>query len=224
MTPHTAGVLLIALVLGLFAGVALQELRQPDIAADTIPKTQGALLFDSVCANCHGATGEGTFELKSPSIASLPDWYVVSQVKKFRTDMRGAAPEDIAGAQMRAIAHTLTDEAIEQVASHVASLPRHPTRNTLGGNADDGRESYQLHCEECHFSDGVGDFSFRSAPLIGLQDWHLAAQLEKFRSLERGTHPHDLEGAKMTTPSGRFHSPEDEKNVLAYIAHLARTH
>lgn len=135
--------------------------------------------------------------------------------------MRGATPEDIAGAQMRAIAHTLTDPAIDEVARHVASLPLHPTRNTLGGVAADGKESYQLHCEECHFSDGEGDMTFKSAPLIGLQDWYLAAQLEKFRTRVRGGHPGDLEGAKMQIPSEAFLSPQDERDVLAYIAHLA---
>ncbi len=216
MNPRVTGLILVAL--GAFAAVALHRLRPQDGGA---ARHEGALLFESVCANCHGARGEGNFEFKSPSIAALPDWYVAAQIRKFRADVRGASPEDLAGAQMRANAHTLSDRAVTEVASHVASLPRHPTKNTLGGLAARGKESYKLHCEACHLPDAGGDSHFKSAPLTGLQDWYLASQLEKFRTRVRGGHPRDIEGAKMAEPSERFLSPQDEKDVLAYIAQLA---
>ena len=53
--------------------------------------------FASVCATCHGAKGEGNAQLKAPSIASLPEWYVREQLTKFRTGMRGVHAKDTAG-------------------------------------------------------------------------------------------------------------------------------
>ena len=43
-----------------------------------------------LCTACHGAQGQGNPELKAPSIAGLPDWYVKNQLEKFRAGTRGA--------------------------------------------------------------------------------------------------------------------------------------
>lgn len=209
---------MIILAAGVLAGVFLRGLSGGNSPAGG---DKGTHVFESVCANCHGKDGAGNVELRSPSIAALPDWYVEAQLKKFQADIRGSTPEDVAGAQMRAIAHMLDDRAIAAVAAHVRALKKHPTQNTLGGVAERGRETYQIHCEQCHRPGAGGDYSFRSPPLTGLQDWYLAAQLEKFRTRVRGGHPHDLEGAKMRDPSARFLNEADEKDVLAYIARLA---
>jgi cytochrome c553 len=45
--------------------------------------TDGKTIFQTVCAQCHGNNGEGKAELKSPSIASLPSWYVNTQFANF---------------------------------------------------------------------------------------------------------------------------------------------
>jgi len=65
MTPRTIGILFVALVLGIFAGIALQQGRDKQSAVAISSDSPGALLFNSVCANCHGPTGEGNIELKT---------------------------------------------------------------------------------------------------------------------------------------------------------------
>lgn len=100
--------------------------RPPDkddkLLRDT-DSTKGAQAF-TTCTACHGVDGAGNQALGAPPIAGHPDWYIAAQVKKFKAGIRGAKPGDTQGATMRAIALTLAnDEAIEDVAAHVASLP-----------------------------------------------------------------------------------------------------
>ena len=56
---------------------------------------------------------------------------------------------------------------------------------------------YQESCAACHRYNASGELAFKSAPLHGLQDWYLFAQLTKFRDGIRGAHPQDEDGAKM---------------------------
>lgn len=174
----------------------------------------------TLCATCHGPMGEGLAQLRTPSIAGLPDWYVVMQLEKFRTDQRGSDPQDANGRLMHAVALTLTTDAIAAVAETVAALPPHPTRNTLGGDAKRGRAVYHDGCIDCHRYNGSGELAFRSAPLTGLQDWYLVAQLEKFRAGLRGTRPDDGDGAKMHLVASGM-SDEQFRDVAAFIAELA---
>jgi cytochrome c553 len=75
------------------------------------------------CAGCHGAKGEGNAQLHAPALAARSDWYLVTQLRNYRLGLRGADPHDTYGAQMRAIAATLTDDqAINDVVAYINSL------------------------------------------------------------------------------------------------------
>jgi cytochrome c oxidase subunit II len=85
--------------------------------------TKGAQSF-AACTACHGMDGSGNQALGAPPIAGHPDWYIASQVKKFKAGVRGTKVGDVHGPTMRAIALGLADDAtIHNVAAHVASLP-----------------------------------------------------------------------------------------------------
>ena len=43
----------------------------------------------AVCGACHGPTGQGNPQLKAPPLAGQADLYLVSQMKKFKTGIRG---------------------------------------------------------------------------------------------------------------------------------------
>lgn len=76
------------------------------------------------CAACHGANAEGNPALAAPALRARGDWYLLRQLQEFRSGKRGAAPEDTTGAQMRAIALTLTDDrAATDVIAYIESLP-----------------------------------------------------------------------------------------------------
>jgi len=83
---------------------------------------RGARYF-AVCANCHGRSGEGNESLAAPKLAGLQRWYIETQLKKFRSSMRGGNPSDTGGAQMLPFALMLPDDAaVSDVAAYIATL------------------------------------------------------------------------------------------------------
>ena len=83
---------------------------------------KGKMLY-MTCLACHGDKGQGQLALKAPALANLPDWYVVAQLKKFKSGIRGAHPSDVEGALMRPMASILPDEAaMNDVAAYIRSL------------------------------------------------------------------------------------------------------
>lgn len=87
--------------------------------------TAGAERYNGVCVACHGPDAKGNPDLKAPPLVGQADWYMVSQLHKFRDGWRGAHPDDVWGSQMRAMSMTLEDEqAIKDVVAHIRSMPR----------------------------------------------------------------------------------------------------
>jgi cytochrome c oxidase subunit 2 len=88
---------------------------------------QGRKLY-AACAACHGAKGEGNSELQAPALAGQTDWYLVTQLQRFQSGMRGYSPQDTHGAQMRAAVNALPDSsAITNVVAYINTLtPRRP--------------------------------------------------------------------------------------------------
>jgi cytochrome c553 len=84
--------------------------------------SRGQTLYAS-CAACHGNQGEGNKTLNAPKLRGQSDWYLVRQLEKFRSGVRGGAPGDIYGLQMRASVSVLPDEAaINDVVTYINSL------------------------------------------------------------------------------------------------------
>jgi cytochrome c oxidase subunit 2 len=83
---------------------------------------RGEVLY-ATCAACHGANAEGVKELGGPALNGLNDWYLVTQLVNFRDSTRGSHPEDTYGAQMRAAASVLPDDAaVRDVVSYITTL------------------------------------------------------------------------------------------------------
>lgn len=84
----------------------------------------GQIQYMAICVACHGPDGRGNQAMNAPPLVGQPDWYMVAQLKKFKTGMRGAHPEDISGSQMRAMSSTLADTtAMHNVVAFIKSLP-----------------------------------------------------------------------------------------------------
>ncbi len=178
-------------------------------------------LYSQVCAVCHGKSGEGSQVLKAPSIAGLPDWYTLLQIEKFRADLRGTNAVDRPGQIMHNLALALDNKQFYGVAKLIALMPMHPTQNTMGGDERRGKEVFTEVCAKCHRFNGKGEKTFGSAPLIGLQDWYIRAQLHKFREGIRGGSASDEKGFKMHEMA-RYLSTENASDVTAHIAALAK--
>jgi len=76
-----------------------------------------------VCAACHGPDGRGNEAVHAPPLAGQSDWYLVSQLHKFRAGWRGANPLDTWGAAMRPNALMLDDSAMANVVAYIQTLP-----------------------------------------------------------------------------------------------------
>jgi len=202
------------------SAVALPTLENPPTAAMAADMS-GQELFANVCAACHGPKGEGNKQLRSPSIAGLPAWYTKIQIEKFQKDFRGTDAADPSGLQMHGIASILDAAATEKVADEIAKLELIAMTDTLGeGDPENGAEIFRERCMECHRFNGRGEIVFRSAPLIGFQDWYIVDQLKKYQAGVRGGHEEDIDGGKMHQNTQGM-TGQQMKDVAAHLVELA---
>jgi cytochrome c553 len=78
-----------------------------------------------VCITCHQEDGTGNEALGAPSLTRQYDWYMLGQLTKFKSGMRGAHPDDAMGAQMAAMSQTLGDStAMRDVITFIRTLQK----------------------------------------------------------------------------------------------------
>jgi cytochrome c553 len=186
------------------------------------PIARGQELFTG-CATCHGTNGLGNPAIQVPGIAGLPDWYIKTQLHKFRSGVRGAHPDDHAGLRMRPMSRMLrTDADVDAVAAFVSKMPTGArTAHVEGGDPTAGQASFAL-CTACHGQDGMGNETMKAPPIAQLDDWYVVAQLTKFKSGIRGTNPADAEGAQMRPMAMTLADDQAVKNVATYIQTLKK--
>jgi cytochrome c553 len=92
-------------------------------------RPDGEALFQP-CIACHGADARGNPELKAPDLLFQDSSYLARQLKNYRDNKRGADGADPLATAMAAQAAPLSDENIEAVVAHIASLrPERPALN-----------------------------------------------------------------------------------------------
>jgi cytochrome c553 len=100
------------------------ESLPPEPHASSLPgdPKAGATLY-ATCGACHGDHGGGNQDLGAPRIAGVDDWYLATELRKFRSGVRGTNPKDREGRLMRPMARALPDEdAIRNVVAYVETL------------------------------------------------------------------------------------------------------
>jgi cytochrome c553 len=131
-----------------------------------------ALAMSSGCAGCHGAKGISPADT-FPSLAGLPADVIYKQLDDYRTGKRQ-------NPIMQAMATTLNDRQIADLAAYFAALP------AAGANAHAAAPTLVLvgsprrsiaPCAACHGPDGRKD---GAPPLHGQKGSYLKAQLEAF--------------------------------------------
>jgi cytochrome c oxidase subunit 2 len=174
-----------------------------------------------LCLQCHGAAGEGDQAALAPAIAGMDQWYVVAQLKNFRSGARGLHPEDMGGMRMYPMSRALaTDEDIQDVAIYVSSLPvTSPDQVIVGGDATNGAALYVL-CQQCHGAAGEGNQVMNSPGLTGTSDWYLVDGLSKFKKGIRGANPANPNAVMMRGMSNTLADDQAIKDVVAHIMTL----
>lgn len=182
---------------------------------------RGAALFDT-CVPCHGANGGGSPERHAPMIAGLPVWYVETQLGNFKHGRRGYHADDATGLLMRPMASSLVDDSdLKAVAAYVASLPPVKPVDVGGGDATRGQTAYAV-CLACHGPDGMGNEALKAPPIVRQGDWYLVAQLEKFKSGQRGAGTGDVTGMQMRGMAATLPDEQAVRDVTAYIRTLRK--
>ncbi len=75
------------------------------------------------CVACHGVDGKGLVALNGPPLVYQSDWYIFESIQKFKSGIRGTAPGDVTGAQMRPMSMLLQDDqAIKNVVAYIGTL------------------------------------------------------------------------------------------------------
>ncbi len=189
-------------------------------SAAVADEARGRALFGQ-CAQCHGPEGAGSKMASAPAIAGLEGWYIEQQLKKFRSGVRGAHPDDVAGLRMYPMALWLkSDDDLVAVAGYVASLPDPTPKSTLaGGDAQRGKALYAT-CAACHGAQGEGNQAVNGPALVATNDWYLETQLRKYKSGVRGGNPQDQLGALMRSMAGTLPDDQAIADVIAYIETL----
>jgi cytochrome c oxidase subunit 2 len=171
----------------------------------------------AACVACHGPNAEGIATLDSPALAGQSESYLVRQLWDFKKGNRGAGDCDTIGAQMRAIAMTLTDgAAIASVATYLSALPPSKPAATIEADAANGQELYNSRCGACHGGDGWGNEALYTPKLNGIGDWYLIRQVQNFQAGLRGnlkSAPHGQQMAMMA----KSVSAEELKDIAAFL-------
>ena len=231
--------------------VGLAFIQPFHLNGSAVDDKRASQLFQ-LCGVCHGSEGDGKRDILAPSIAGLPEWYLVNQLKKFRNGGRGAHPDDVAGLKMRPMARVLdigsrkrnpkngawhyeSDKELQAVARYVASLkPKQPKDVIEGGDPVKGKALY-LNCMGCHGQKSEGMAAMQAPTQTHMEDWYMLEQLKKFKSGQRGaedtskydpTEPLFMSGTQAMAMRGIVMAtiPDEQamKDVIAYIRELGR--
>ena len=76
----------------------------------TVDIQKGRELFAERCMECHRYNAEGEFTFGSPPLMGLQDWYLRSQIMKFRSGLRGVEKADPYGTKMSFSSGFIEDE------------------------------------------------------------------------------------------------------------------
>jgi cytochrome c553 len=185
--------------------------------------------INTVCAGCHGESGQGGSRGEYPRIAGQRVGYLIDQLRSFRARKRVNIPM-YPYTQER----ELPDEDIKDVSAYLASIElptRWPvfkesddalTRLTLtervmiiprvAGNLGNGEAIYKKQCVTCHAANGMGRGMFPM--LVGQYTSYLKRQMEKY---VKGERPHDEEGI-----GGLLNAlkEDDMQDILAYLTSI----
>jgi len=154
-------------------------------------------------------------------LTHLAPVYVVAQLQKFKSGVRGGTAASDSARQMAAMAATLADDqAMYDTAAYIATLDGAASAVTVDGDIQQGASYYRQFCAACHGPAAQGNPALNSPRLVGADDWYIVSQLEAFRSGSRGNNPQDRTGKQMRVMADVLPDTAAVASVAAYIRSL----
>ena len=123
---------------------------------------------------------------------------------------------------MRAIASTLDDAAVTQLATFVSRLPKTVAVTPARGDLHNGTNLFQGKCAACHGTSAEGNPALNAPRLAGLDAAYIKRQFAHFRDGVRGTHPQDVPGRQMAMMAKTLPTERDLDDVIAFIQQPGR--
>lgn len=176
--------------------------------------------FQQQCAACHYADASGNPAVKSPNLTGQSAGYIRRQLKNYRDGFRGADSSDSSGQMMRAVALSLSDEKIDQLADYIAGMPVKNAPPLEGKGGLSGRGMFS-GCKSCHGAKAEGFPALQAPRLAGQHPDYIKRQLSNFRNGLRGAHKDDKYGYQMALMAQSIPADETLDHLLEYISHLA---
>jgi cytochrome c oxidase subunit 2 len=174
-----------------------------------------------ICISCHGANGAGIRSMNSPAINNQSAKYIARQLKHYKLGIRGGSPSDIYGAQMRGIAATLADDAINDVSGYIASLPTTAIDSIEKGDLHQGNNAYQSKCGVCHGGKAQGNPQMNAPALANLDSIYIIRQINNYKTGIRGSHTGDPLGKQMKIMANIIIDDDELINIIAYVHSIA---
>jgi ubiquinol-cytochrome c reductase cytochrome c subunit len=153
--------------LGLAAITGGSATAQPE-QGETTSDIQGADIYTSRCANCHGASGQGgttATGVRAPRLRRVPIALVDLVVRTRRmppgdADADTRTPNPVRGERRVAL--------LRWMRANLALTGELPAADLDGGDPARGQEVYAANCQQCHGSTGAGGVAGAGAFTPGL--------------------------------------------------------
>ena len=170
-----------------------------------------------MCASCHGADGAGNTAMNAPALNGQAAEYIARQLNNYKSGVRGGEAGDMYGAQMKGMAAILTDVAVDNVSSYIASLPATEVASIQEGDLHKGNNAYQGKCGACHGGKAQGNELMNAPALANLDSAYITRQIANYKGGLRGSHPDDRFGKQMKMMANVIANDEELTNIIAYI-------
>ncbi len=82
----------------------------------------GEATYSRICIACHQADAGGFEGVRAPPLTAQHDWYLLSQVQKYRAGWRGANAEDVFGQTMAVNSLQIDEQAMLDVIAYLREL------------------------------------------------------------------------------------------------------
>lgn len=172
----------------------------------------------SQCVVCHGDTGQGNAQLKSPALAGLSAEYITRQLIHFSSGVRGSHDKDALGQQMVAISKLLDlNKDVPALSAYIESLRAKEGSQETSGDLMNGSRYFQGKCGACHGGKAEGNPAFKAPKLAGQNIDYLRRQMNNFVSGVRGAHSKDKLGRQMAMMA-KTTSGKELEDILHYIS------
>ena len=195
----------------LFSISCVQQGKKSELGTELSQHQRNEALIGE-CMVCHS----NQEAQRGPVLHGMENWYLLDQLEKFRSGVRGQNPKNKSEYMMGIGARKIkNDYELAYLAKWFADQKPVPAIRTVRGNLEEGKDLYVQRCASCHGENGEGNRLAGGPSLQRLEGWYFLEQMRKFRSGERGYHPKDIGGQAMSAAAKGI-SDYNLRSIVAY--------